>query len=247
GCDAALAFLAGHVDLQAQVQRRQPAGPLLGQPAGDFLAVDRMDPVEVLGDRARLVGLDRADEVPLERFALGPLERFAPGGWRRPPVAACGNLVQRLLHVVLAERTLSEGREFEDARRREGLADRGQADRAGRRACGLAGFADPAQDLLVVLAQRVIVVHRGNCRFARAGLPGDSGFPKIAGMTAAPRPAAPRPNEEVRWTLPNCWPLRSRTRPPTCTCRRAFRRCSACTATCAGTTCRRWRTRTSTA
>src|SRR5690606_34110908 len=124
GRDATLAFLAGHVDLQAQVQRRQPAGPLLGQPAGDLLAVDRMDPVEVLGDRARLVGLDRADEVPLERTALGPLERtalgplwrtalgplwrFAPGGWRRPPVAACGDLVQRLLHVVLAERTLPE-------------------------------------------------------------------------------------------------------------------------------------------
>ena len=41
--------------------------PLRRQALGDLQPVDAVHPVEVLGDRAGLVGLDAADEVPGER------------------------------------------------------------------------------------------------------------------------------------------------------------------------------------
>jgi len=68
--DAALRRLAADVHLQQDVQRSQAGRPLLGQALRDLQPVDRLDPIELLGDDARLVALDRPDEVPLQLGAL---------------------------------------------------------------------------------------------------------------------------------------------------------------------------------
>ena len=47
----------------------QAPGRCAAQALGDLQPIDRMDPVEVLGDDARLVALQRADQVPLGRGA----------------------------------------------------------------------------------------------------------------------------------------------------------------------------------
>jgi hypothetical protein len=44
---------------------------LLGQALGDLQALDRVHPVEMVGDRARLVALDRADEMPFQPQVSG--------------------------------------------------------------------------------------------------------------------------------------------------------------------------------
>src|SRR6056297_4203124 len=54
------------VDLQQHVQRYQVIRTLLAQPANDLGPIRALNPVEALGNRTRLVGLDRADEMPLE-------------------------------------------------------------------------------------------------------------------------------------------------------------------------------------
>ncbi len=54
-----------HIDLDANVQRRQVRGPLVGQALGDFETIHRVHPVEVLGHQARLVALNGANAVPL--------------------------------------------------------------------------------------------------------------------------------------------------------------------------------------
>ena len=51
GQHAALAGLAADIDLQAQLQRRQPRRPLLGQALRDLQPVHRVHPVEGLGHR----------------------------------------------------------------------------------------------------------------------------------------------------------------------------------------------------
>jgi hypothetical protein len=66
-CDAALARLAADVHLEQYVERAQRVRPLLGQALRDLQSIDRLHPVELLGDRARLVALDGPDEVPVER------------------------------------------------------------------------------------------------------------------------------------------------------------------------------------
>ena len=71
-----------------------------------------------------------------------------------------GGLPAVLIFEMLAERTLAQGCEIEDARCRDRLADREQAHRTGGPAGRCAGMLDALQDLLVALAQRVIAVHR---------------------------------------------------------------------------------------
>ena len=90
--DPGLAGLLADVDLQADIQGREPRRALRGQALGDLEAIDAMHPGELLGDRAGLVGLDRADKVPGQR-----------------EVGQLGDLIQCLLQVVLAEVALSEG------------------------------------------------------------------------------------------------------------------------------------------
>src|SRR5436309_376794 len=69
GRDAALARRAAHVDLQAQLQVRQHRRPLFRQTLRGAQPVDRVHPVEALGDDPRLVALKRADQVPFARGA----------------------------------------------------------------------------------------------------------------------------------------------------------------------------------
>jgi Lrp/AsnC family leucine-responsive transcriptional regulator len=110
---AALAGLAADVDLQAQLQRRQPGRALFGQALRDLQPVDRLHPVEGLGHRARLVALQRADQVPLQL---------------RAQVGQGLDLGQRLLHVVLAEGALPGGMRLAHRLGAEGLADGQQRD-----------------------------------------------------------------------------------------------------------------------
>ena len=67
------------------------AAALLAQAHGDALAIERVDPVKVLGDGTRLVRLQLADVVPGQR-----------------QVGELGELRQRFLQVVFAEVTLAQ-------------------------------------------------------------------------------------------------------------------------------------------
>jgi hypothetical protein len=97
---------------------------LLGQTLRDLQAIDRMYPVEMFGDRPRLVRLQGADEMPFERRAqIG--ERL--------------DLGERLLHVVLAELALAGSMNRAHVFGGEGLRDREQRHRtriASGRVCG---------------------------------------------------------------------------------------------------------------
>ncbi len=84
GRDAGLARLGADVDLQQHIEPRQIRRPLFGQTFGSLQAVDRLDPVETLGDRACLVALYRPDKVPLER-EVGPQRRECRPSWPPPP------------------------------------------------------------------------------------------------------------------------------------------------------------------
>jgi hypothetical protein len=84
-----------------------------------------MHPVEVRGDRGRLVALHRPDEVPGE----------AGAGQRR-------DLRQRLLDVALAEIALTRLARRVEHPGGEALGDRDQGHGAGRAASGAAGLRD---------------------------------------------------------------------------------------------------------
>src|ERR1700756_2215786 len=61
GCDAAFGGLAAHVDLQADIERPKVWRPLLGEALSNLETVDRMHPIEMLSDWARLVRLQAGD------------------------------------------------------------------------------------------------------------------------------------------------------------------------------------------
>src|SRR5204862_2479452 len=84
--DAALGRLPRYVHLDADLQLVSPGAARFREPPSDFRTVDRVHPVEALGDRARLVALDRTDEVPGE-----------------PERGELADLFDALLSVVLAE------------------------------------------------------------------------------------------------------------------------------------------------
>ena len=90
---AALAGLVGEPHLDTYIERRRVVRPLLAEAHGDALAIERVDPVEMLGDGARLVRLQLTDEVP------GQLQ-----------VGERCELRQRFLQVVLAEIPLAAAR-----------------------------------------------------------------------------------------------------------------------------------------
>jgi hypothetical protein len=106
GRDPLFERLAAHVDLHARLERREGRRALLRQTLGDLQPVDRVDPVEALRDRARLVALDRRDEMPDEGEVPQPL-----------------HLCQGFLHLVFAEVALSGG-----VRRAEALGGKRLAD-----------------------------------------------------------------------------------------------------------------------
>ena len=90
GRATALAGFAGDIHLDTDLQWRQLGRTLCRQAFGDLEALDRMHPGEMFGNQARLVALQRADEMPLQiEVDRGPC------------------LVDRLLHVILAECPLS--------------------------------------------------------------------------------------------------------------------------------------------
>ena len=115
GRDAGLARLAAHVDLYADVERRQAGGSRLVQALGDLFALDPVHPLEVLGDGACLVALDRADEVPRQR-QTGELRDF----------------FHAFLRLVLAKCALPAGVGLRDHRGRKGLAHRDERNVIGR-------------------------------------------------------------------------------------------------------------------
>src|SRR4029078_11385552 len=89
--DSTLAGLIFETHLNADVDRRCVRTALLAETHGDALAIERVYPVKVLSDDARLVGLELADVMPGQR-----------------QVAELVELRQRFLHVVLAEVLLTE-------------------------------------------------------------------------------------------------------------------------------------------
>ena len=64
---------------------------LLAQAHSDALAIERVDPMKVLGDVTRLVGLELSDVVPRQR-----------------QVGELCELRQRFLHIVFAEVPLAQ-------------------------------------------------------------------------------------------------------------------------------------------
>ena len=192
GASAALARLAADVDLQADLQRRQRRRPLRAQPLGELQPVDRVHPVEVLGDDAASC---------CSAAGRSGATRSAP---RRS--ASASDLLQRFLHVVLAEAALA---------RRNGP----RAPRRGRRSCsreqrdafhGAPGAGASACNALV---------HTGASLSAIIAI-----IVATAARAATPVAAPEAPLPDDPWTSPNCWRSRSRTRRPTCTSRPACRR-----------------------
>ena len=112
--NARLAGLPVHIDLDANVKRRQGRRAGVMQPPGHLEPRHAMRPVKTGGNRAGLVGLHRPDEVPAQ---LRVTDR--------------GQLGLGLLPVVFTERQLPgiQGRPQDFGR--PGLADGQQADRTG--------------------------------------------------------------------------------------------------------------------
>jgi hypothetical protein len=106
----------------------------------DFFALNRLDPIEMLGNRPGLVRLDRTDEMPLETIGHRP-----PGRWRCPPVMTDRHLWQRFLQIALSEPALSLGRERQHRVGIEGFAHRKQIDCVGFATTGTSGLGDAAQ------------------------------------------------------------------------------------------------------
>ena len=103
---AALGGFCGNIHLDAYLKCRQFLRALGCQAFGNFQAIHRMHPGEVLRYLPCLVALQRPDEMPLEAGV---------GQFR------C--LVAGFLHIVLAERTLSDRGCLAHAGRRPGLGN----------------------------------------------------------------------------------------------------------------------------
>ena len=109
-------------------------GTLAAEAAGEFFAVERVQPVGVFGDKSAFVGLDVADDVPDDVGAVGKL----------------GGFVAPFLDVVFAEVVLPVLVECADGVGGEGFAD-GDKLHAASRAAGLGfGLGDLGLDGLEV-------------------------------------------------------------------------------------------------
>ena len=137
--------------------------------------------------------------VALQRPDQVPLEPA-----RRSASAAI--LSSAFLHVVLAEARWPGGERFAHRRRRPKvlLTASNVTLCTGRPAAAQAR------------AMRVVHLWQACLRSLRHS-------PQMARRRASAAPPV-RPLPEDPWTSPNCWRFRSRTRPPTCTCRPACRR-----------------------
>ena len=193
GATPLLRRLAADVDLQAHLRAARSAGrPLRAQPLGDLQAIDRVDPVEVLGDDAASC---------CSAAGRSGATRAARAGRRSAAIFST-----RFLHVVLAEAALAGGVRLAHRVGAEGLAHGEQRDafhgasggRHKRLQCASCTWAS---------LSAIIAIHAPRSR---------------AGARLAARSRHHFRDEP--WTLPNCWRSRSRTRPPTCTCRPACRR-----------------------
>jgi len=112
---AAFAGFARDIDLNADLQRRQPGRALSRQALGDLQPVDGMHPGEMFGDDPGLVALQGADEMPFE-IAVAMA------------VKSGNNLGCAFLCVTFAKGALPGGRGGEHAIDRPGLAHRQQPD-----------------------------------------------------------------------------------------------------------------------
>ena len=110
----------------------------LGKALGHLQAIDRVDPVEELGDGTGLVGLELANVVPGE-----PL----PGDG--------GDLRNRLLEVVLTKISDSRGPGGQDRLGRLGLADPDQGHAAGGSAGAEGRFGDAPFEVGEVAGQKL--------------------------------------------------------------------------------------------
>ena len=155
GGNAALAALFGKLHLNAEIERRRVMRTLFVQARGDALAIDGVDPVEMLGDDARLIGLQLSREVPDQRQIL-----------------QCSELGLSFLQIVLAEISYAEGGQLPDRERGLSLADRNQPHRLDR----AAGVGGRSRDSLANLGQ-------ASARVRRLVLVRQSRFPReVAGV-----------------------------------------------------------------
>ena len=106
---------AADVDFDADLQIGQLRRALIAQAAGEFGAVERVQPVRAFGHRPAFVGLDVADNVPEQTGAVG--QRF---GLELP-----------FADVVFAEIALAERVKSADVGGGKGFAHRNQPHRAG--------------------------------------------------------------------------------------------------------------------
>jgi hypothetical protein len=88
------------IHLQADIEVRQLFRSLIAQSLRYLKAVDRMDPVEAVGNSLGLVALQVPDEVPAQVVASGP-----------------GYLFEAFLDKILRKITLSGRRRLNDAPR----------------------------------------------------------------------------------------------------------------------------------
>ena len=128
GGDAGLLRLLAGVDLDVGAQAKALFLHLVGQHAGELVAIQRLDDVEEGHRVGGLVGLQRADQAQLDL------------------AAARGPAFLGLLHAVLAEHPLAGGEHRRDRFPGLGLGDRHERDVAGRPAGGLHSLGDPGHD-----------------------------------------------------------------------------------------------------
>ena len=127
------------IEIFQRIQRQQIDRPLFGKPLRDFFAIDRMHPVEVFGNRSRLVALDRSDEMPFQC----QIRTF-----RTDSV----HFIQRLLQIIFAKRGLPGLGRSDHRIRIEGLRYGQQVDAVNIALRAVRSVGNPLTHSLQVLA-----------------------------------------------------------------------------------------------
>src|SRR5438445_2607012 len=142
---ARLARLVVDIDLDQYIERRRIFRPQAVQRRNQPGAIERLQPVEMLRDFARLVRLQRADHMPLDKGT--ELVKPRPNH-PRPFKKKLALFAERFLHVVFAERALAQRGKLRDVRRRLGLA---HGDETYTPARALRGSVDARRDCAQIL------------------------------------------------------------------------------------------------
>ena len=105
--DARLAVLGINIHFNAHIEVGEVGRSLIREATGDFQAVNRMDPLKMLSDRASFVGLQMADKMPGQVVTASGIDLFQP-----------------LLNEIFAEIPLTRAGSLQDRRNRLLLTDR---------------------------------------------------------------------------------------------------------------------------